>query len=343
MENTLGWLFHGFNNLFKAGSDKYSGSIGRMLNHKPAAMVVYAILLGLTLFVIGRVPSGYIPQQDKNYLIGFAQLPDGATLDRTEKVIRTMSDIVMQTPGVDHAVALPGLSINGFTVSSNAGVVFVTLKPSSERGADQAAGAIAQSLNMQFGVIKDAFVMVLPPPPVIGLGTSGGFKLQIEDRADLGDVALYNALQAATGKAYQTPELAGVFSGFQINVPQLFVDIDRTRALQLGVPVPAIFDTLQIYLGSLYVNDFNKFGRTYEVIAQADAPFRAHAEDITRLKVRNIAGEMVPLGSVLTVKKSYGPERAMRYNGYRTADINGNPGPGYSSGVAQGGDGEDPE
>jgi len=335
MEGSLGWLFRGFNNIFKRGSNKYSGGVKRVLNRKPLMLIIYALLVGLTVFGFTRVPTGYIPQQDKNYLIGFAQLPDGATLDRTEGVIRQMSDIVMKTPGVAHAVALPGLSINGFTVSSNAGLVFVTLKPSSERPPEQAAGEIAKSLNMQFGAIKDAFLMVLPPPPVLGLGTSGGFKLQIEDRADLGDEALFNAIQAVQGKAHQTPQLAGVFSGYQINVPQIFVDIDRTRAQQLGVPVPAIFQTLQIYLGSLYINDFNKFGRTYEVIAQADGQYRAHAEDIARLKVRNMAGEMVPLGSVLTVHQSYGPERAMRYNGYRSADINGGAAPGVSSGQAQ--------
>ena len=177
--------------------------------------------------------------------------------------------------------------------------------------------------------------MMLPPPPIIGLGSTGGFKLQIEDRADLGDEALYNVTKAIQGMAWQNPQLAGVFSGYQINVPQLFVDIDRTRAKQLGVPITSVFDTMQIYLGSLYINDFNKFGRTYQVIAQADAPFRSHAEDIAKLKVRNLAGEMVPLGSVLTVHQSYGPERAMRYNAYRTADINGGAAPGVSSGQAQ--------
>jgi multidrug efflux pump len=336
MDKAFGWLFSGFNSVFKAGSGKYAGGVRRVLGRKVVALAVYAVLVYCTVLAFTHVPTGYIPQQDKNYLIGFAQLPDGASLDRTEKVVRTMADIVMKTPGVEHAVSFPGLSINGFTVSSNAGIVFVTLKPSIDRpSADLSAGAIAATLNGKFGVIKDAFVMVLPPPPILGLGTTGGFKLQIEDHTDLGDTALYDAVQAVMGKARQTPELAGVFSGYQINVPQLFVDIDRTRAQQLGLSLPDVFQTLQIYLGSLYVNDFNKFGRTYQVIAQADGPFRAHAEDIAKLKVRNLAGEMVPLGSVLTVHESYGPERAMRYNGYRAADLNGNPGPGFSSGQAQ--------
>jgi multidrug efflux pump len=177
--------------------------------------------------------------------------------------------------------------------------------------------------------------MVLQPPPVLGLGTSGGFKLQIEDRADLGNTALFNAVQQIQGKAWQNPMLTGVFSGYQINVPQLFVDIDRTRAQQLGIPVSTIFSTLQVYLGSFYINDFNRFNRTYQVIAQADSGFRSHAEDISRLKVRNNANDMVPLGSVLAVHQSYGPERAMRYNGYRSADINGSAAPGVSTVQAQ--------
>jgi multidrug efflux pump len=336
MDKYFGGFFERFNRFFKRSSDSYSDSVQGVLQHKARSFVIYLLLIGLTYLGFSSVPTGYIPAQDKQYLIGFAQLPDGASLDRTEDVIRRMSDISMKTPGVEHAVAFPGLSINGFTNSSSAGIVFLTLKPFDERNStDLSAGAISQNINMQFGAIKDAFVMVLPPPPVMGLGTTGGFKLQIQDRADLGDEALAGAVGAIMGKAYQTPELAGVFSGFQINVPQLHVDIDRTRAKQLGIPLTSIFETMQIYLGSLYINDFNRFGRTYQVIAQADAGFRAHAEDIAKLKVRSLSGEMIPLGSILTVKQSYGPERAMRYNAYRTADINGGPAPGYSTGQAE--------
>jgi multidrug efflux pump len=336
MDKYFGGFFERFNQFFKRSSDTYSNNVQGVLTRKSRAFVIYLLLIGLTYLGFSSVPMGYIPAQDKQYLIGFAQLPDGASLDRTEDVIRRMSDISMKTPGVEHAVAFPGLSINGFTNSSSAGIVFLTLKPFAERNSTNlSAGAISQNINMQFGAIKDAFVMVLPPPPVMGLGTTGGFKLQIQDRADLGDEALAGAVGAIMGKAYQTPELAGVFSGFQINVPQLHVDIDRTRAKQLGIPLTSIFETMQIYLGSLYINDFNRFGRTYQVIAQADAGFRAHAEDIAKLKVRSLSGEMIPLGSILTVKQSYGPERAMRYNAYRTADINGGPAPGYSTGQAE--------
>lgn len=336
MGKTLGWIFVPFNNFFKRSSGKYANRVDRMVHRKALPIIVYLLLIVVTGILFSRVPTGYIPAQDKQYLIGFAQLPDGASLDRTEDVIRRMSEITLNMEGVEHAVAFPGLSINGFTNSSSAGIVFVTLNPFSQRrGQELSAQAISQKLNMQFGAIQDAFVMMLPPPPVMGLGTTGGFKLQIEDRGDLGEEALFGVTQMVQGKAWQTPGLAGVFSGYQINVPQLQVDIDRTRAKQLGIPITSIFDTMQVYLGSLYINDFNKFGRTYRVIAQADASFRDQADDISKLKVRNMAGEMVPLGSVVKVKQSYGPENATRYNAYRSADINGGPAPGFSSGQAQ--------
>ncbi|MCD6034676.1 MAG: transporter [Rickettsiales bacterium] len=336
MDNKLGWLFARFNHLFDRSSKKYSGMVGSILQRKALAMTVYVGLIGLTFFGFWHVPTGYIPQQDKQYLIGFAQLPDAASLDRTDEVMRRMSEIGLKTPGIANAVAFPGLSINGFTNSSSAGIVFYPLKPFDERTSSElSAGAIVGSLNAQFGGIKDAFTAVFPPPAVMGLGTIGGFKMQIEDRGDLGDEVLSQTMKEILGKAWQNPKLAGMFTGFQINVPQLYVELDRTKAKQMGISIDSIFQTMQIYLGSLYINDFNKFGRTYQVIAQADAPFRAHPEDITQLKVRNISGDMVPLESVLTVAQSYGPDRAMRYNGYRTAEINGGPAPGISSGDAQ--------
>ncbi len=264
------------------------------------------------------------------------QLPDGATLDRTEEVIRRMGDIALKLPGIESAVAFPGLSINGFTNSSNSGIVFVTLKPFDERkDASLSAGAIAKQLNGKFAAIQEAFIAMFPPPPVAGLGTIGGFKLQIEDRAGLGYDALNDATKAFIAKASAAPQLAGLFSSYQVNVPQLYADIDRTKARQLSVPVTSVFDTMQIYLGSLYVNDFNKFGRTYSVRVQADAKFRARADDVGLLKVRSDTGEMVPLSALLKIKESAGPERAMRYNGFLTADLNGGAAPGYSTGQAQ--------
>ncbi|WP_219218193.1 efflux RND transporter permease subunit [Variovorax boronicumulans] len=336
MDRYLGWLFRGFNKLFHRGSEAYSGGVKNVIGRKALMLVVYLALIGVTFGLFKAVPSGFVPAQDKQYLIGFAQLPDGATLDRTEDVIHRMGELVKKNPNVEDAIAFPGLSINGFTNSSNSGVVFVTLKPFAERKkADQSGGAVAGQLNGAFASIQDAFIVMFPPPPVAGLGTTGGFKMQIEDRASLGYDQMDSAVKAFMAKAYQTPELAGMFTSWQVNVPQLYADIDRTKARQLGVPVTDIFDTMQIYLGSLYANDFNKFGRTYSVRVQADAPYRARAEDVGLLKVRSTTGEMVPLSALMKVNSTFGPERAMRYNGYLAADINGGPAPGYSSGQAQ--------
>jgi NodT family efflux transporter outer membrane factor (OMF) lipoprotein len=278
-----------------------------------------------------------VPTQDKQYLVAFAQLPDAASLDRTEAVIRKMSDIALKHPGVEASVAFPGLSINGFTVSPNSGIVFVILKPFGERHDAKLSGfAITEALNAEFAQMQDAFIAIFPPPPVNGLGTIDGFKLHLQDRADAGYEALYAASQELTQKAWQTPGLTRVFSSYQINVPQLDAEVDRVKAKSQGVPLANVFETMQIYLGSLYVNDFNRFGRTYQVIAQAEAQFRDRSEDITRLKTRNAKGQIVPLGALVKVKETYGPDRVMHYNGYPSADLNGAPAPGYSSGQAEG-------
>lgn len=336
MQFAFGWFFRLFDRFFKRNSDRYANSIGGVLKHRSMSMVVYAALLVGTYFAFQSVPSGFIPVQDKQYLVGFAQLPEGSNLDRTEDVIREMSEIALQTPGVADAVAFPGLSINGFTNSSSAGIVFVALEDFDHRKTPDLNGmALAGQLQARYNGIEEAFIAIFPPPPVQGLGTIGGFKLQIEDRTDQGDAALARVLHEVIGQAYQTPELAGVFSSYQINVPQLFADLDRTKAKQLGLNINDIFETMQIYLGSLYINDFNKFGRTYQVIAQAEEGFRDQPEDILKLKVRNNRGEMIPLGAVINVKDTFGPEAATRYNGFRAADINGNAAPGFSSGQAQ--------
>ena len=246
------------------------------------------------------------------------------------------SIIALKRPGVQSAVAFPGLSVNGFTNSSSAGIVFVTLKPFAERhDPSLSAGAIAMDLQQRYAGLKEAFVAIFPPPPVMGLGQLGGFKMQLEDRGNLGYEALSDAVNAFVKRAAQTPELGPTFSAYQINVPQLDVDLDRVKAKQLGVNVADVFDTMQIYLGSLYVNDFNAFGRVYQVRVQADAPFRDTADDIGLLKTRNAAGTMVPLSSLVTVQPSYGPEMVVRYNGFTAADVNGGPAPGFSSGQAE--------
>jgi multidrug efflux pump len=336
MDRVFGGFFRRFNRVFHRGSEAYSGGVRRVVGRKALMLAVYLALVGATWGLFKAVPGGFVPAQDKQYLIGFAQLPDGATLDRTDDVIRRMGEIMKKNPNVEDAIAFPGLSINGFTNSSNAGIVFATLKPFAERTrADQSGGAVAGQLNQAFGSIQDAFIAMFPPPPVAGLGTTGGFKLQIEDRASLGYEAMDAAVKAFMDKAYQAPELAGLFTSWQVNVPQLYADIDRTKARQLGVPVTDIFETLQIYLGSLYANDFNRFGRTYSVRVQADAAYRARAEDVAQLKVRSTTGEMVPLSALMKIEPSFGPERAMRYNGFLAADVNGGPAPGWSSGQAQ--------
>ncbi|MCC6598617.1 MAG: efflux RND transporter permease subunit [Alphaproteobacteria bacterium] len=337
IDRLFGWFFRGFNKVFKKSSHGYEKATTRFVRHKLIMVGLYGVLLALAAFSFTLVPKGFVPPQDKQYLISFAQLPAGATLERTEDVIRKMSEIALAEEGVESAVAFPGLSINGFVNSSSAGIVFVTLDGFDKRTGDHDLSGlhIAQSLQQKFMGIDQAFIAIFPPPPVSGMGTIGGFKLQIEDRNDQGVGALNTVVQNVIGKAYQTKELTGVFTGFDVNVPQLLVNLDRTRAIQLGIPVDEVFRTLQTYLGSQYVNDFNMFGRTYQVIAQADNKFRSSPSDILRLQTRNIEGKMVPLGAVLQVEETYGPEIAMRYNAYRSADINGNAAPGYASGEAQ--------
>ena len=336
LNRLLGGVFRPFNRFFARLSARYVSAVGRVVRAGSVALLIYGGLLGLTYLGFAHTPTGFVPPQDKQYLVSFAQLPDAATLDRTEAVIRRMDELALKQPGVEHAVAFPGLSINGFTNSPNSGIVFVTLKPFDERKTkDLSAGAITASLNQQYSQIQDAFIAVFPPPPVMGLGTIGGFRMQIEDRGGAGFEELYKQTQNLVAKGYQTPELQGLFSSFQVNVPQVDADVDREKAKSQGVSVQELFDTMQVYLGSLYVNDFNAFGRTYPVTAQAEPGFRLQAEDVVRLKTRNAAGDMIPLGSFVTVQRSSGPDRVMHYNAYPTAEINGGPAAGYSSGQAQ--------
>ena len=337
IDRLFGWLFRGFNRVFARGSSLYAGGVTRVLRVAVLALVVYAGLIALTGLGFSKVPPGFVPAQDKDYLVAFAQLPDGATLDRTDRVIRQMSSLALAHPGVANAVAFPGLSINGFVNSPNTGVAFVTLKPSAERarhpGMD--ANSIVGELNQRFGSIQDAFVAIFPPPPVQGLGTVGGFKLYVEDRGGLGFEELYKQVQGAAAAGRSDPALAGMFSSFQVSVPQIDVHVDRERVKTYGIPLTDVFDTLQVYLGSLYANDFNRFGRTYQVNVQAESPFRLQPEQIARLQTRNDRGEMVPLGSVLRVSRGYGPDQVMHYNGFPAAEINGGAAPGHSSGQAQ--------
>ncbi|MFI8610726.1 efflux RND transporter permease subunit [Pseudomonas sp. NPDC077649] len=332
------WLFTPFNRFFDRASHGYVGTVQRVLRTSGVAMFLYAGLLGLGYLGFSTTPTGFVPQQDKQYLVAFAQLPDAATLDRTEAVIKRMSEIAGKHPGVENTVAFPGLSINGFTNSPNSGIVFTPLKPFDERSdPSMSANAIAAELNAQFAEIQDAYIAIFPPPPVQGLGTIGGFRLQIQDRGSLGYEELYAQTQNILGKARQLPELnpMSVFTSYQVNVPQIDANIDREKAKTHGVAISDIFDTMQVYLGSLYANDFNRFGRTYQVNVQADQQFRLEPEQIGQLKVRNNRGEMVPLSTFVKVENSAGPDRVMHYNGFLTAEINGAAAPGYSSGQAE--------
>ena len=335
MNRGLGWLFRPFNRAFTSGSRRYGGLLERITRRSAVMVAVYAGLVAFGVVGFAKVPKGFVPTQDKQYLVAVAQLPDAASLDRTEQVVRRIGAIALSVPGVEHAVQFSGLSVNGFVVKPNAAVVFITLEPFEKRkSANLQSGAILATLNQKLSSIQDAFIGVFPPPAVNGLGAVGGFKLMVEDRAGLGDSALFGATQQLIGRMYQTPALAGAFSSYQINVPQLFADVDRDKAKQLDVPLNELFETLQVYLGSAYVNDFNKFGRTYQVIAQADAPFRSSPDGITQLKVRNTHGAMVPLGSMLRIGPSHGPDQVTHYNSYPAADISGGAAPGVSAGQA---------
>lgn len=331
IDSIFGPAFRKFNTLFDRGSIKYGKGVKSVLNRKLIVMSTFLVLIGATIFLGKTVPGGFVPDQDKDFLVAIVQLPSGASLSRTEQITKQVSDIALSEPGVAYVPSFAGLSVNGLMLSSNNALVFPVLKPSAERGAGLSAKEIAASLNAKYSKIKEANIAIFEAPPVSGLGTVGGFKLQIQDRGALGYEALDKATKDFIAKAAQTPELGPLFTSYQINVPQLDADLDRDKAKQLNIPIKNIFETMQIYLGSLYVNDFNQFGRVFQVQAQADAPFRANAENIGQLNVRSADGQMIPLSTLVNVSQTYGPESVVRYNGFLAADINGGAAPGYSS------------
>jgi gold/copper resistance efflux pump len=328
------WL-GAFNRGFDSAAARYGVLTRRGVQRAARLLLLYAALVGAAAWSFKAVPTGFVPAQDKYYLVGIVQLPPGASLDRTEAVAREVTKIALAQPGVESVVAFPGISINGFVNSPNAAVVFTMLDPFEQRkDRALAAGAIAGALNGQFAAIDDAFVAMFPPPPVPGLGNAGGFKLQIQDRAQQGPEALNAALGKVMAAASKDPRVAGLFSAYQVNVPQLALDVDREKALAMGVPLANVYETLQVYLGSLYVNDFNFLGRAWQVNVQADAPYRADADAVQRLWTRNEQGRMVPLASLVSARPATGPDPVGRYNGYASADLSGSPAPGVSSGDA---------
>ncbi|MEM9824962.1 MAG: multidrug efflux RND transporter permease subunit [Planctomycetota bacterium] len=335
IDNTLGLPFRLFNKTFDVASDVYARTVSRVLRVSFVMLLGYVGLLGATWFGFTKVPGGFIPAQDQGYLIIAIQLPPGANLDRTDDVTRRVTDIAIGTPGITNAVSFVGFSGATRANSSNAAAIFPVLDDPKKR-AEEGLGvdAVLAELRKRVSGVEDAVVFVIPPPPVRGIGTGGGFKLQVQDQSGAGPVALQAATQAVIDKARQEPGLVQVFSNYSIGTPQYYADIDRTKVRMLDVPINNVFEALQIYLGSAYVNDFNFLGRTYRVTAQADTQYRDEREDIARLRTRSNNGAIVPLGSVVTMRETTAADRVVRYNLFPSADINGDTLPGFNSAQA---------
>ncbi|MDQ0433017.1 multidrug efflux RND transporter permease subunit OqxB [Pantoea agglomerans] len=321
----FGWLFRPFNRFFQRSAHGYESLVGRTLRRRGAVFGVYILLLAGAGFMFHTVPGGFIPTQDKLYLIGGVKMPEGSSLARTDAVIRKMSEIGMQTEGVAYAVAFPGLNALQFTNTPNSGTVFFGLKPFNER--KHTAAEINAEINAKIAQIQQGFGFSIMPPPILGLGQGSGYSLYVQDRAGLGYGALQTAINTLSGSIMQTPGMHFPISSYQANVPQLDVKVDRDKAKAQGVSLTSLFSTLQTYLGSSYVNDFNRFGRTWRVMAQADGDFRDSIEDIANLRTRNDRGEMVPIGSMVNITTTYGPDPVIRYNGYPAADLIGDADP----------------
>ena len=337
LDAVFGWFFRLFNRGLSGGSDIYARTVRRVIRFSAVSLLVYMGLLGLTYLGFTRVPTGFIPAQDAGYLIANVQMPDAATIDRTVPVMSELAKIARNTPGVQHSVAVSGFSLLNGINQTNAGIIFLPLEDFSAREGDPArsSSAIMGKLMAQFSGVQEGLGIVLSPPPVRGLGTAGGFKLQVQDRTgQASPQELQAAVDGLVNRARENPNLQALFSTFRANVPQLFADVDRERVKAQDVPVTGVFEALQVYLGSLYVNDFNYLGRTYRVTAQADAPFRATAESVGQLKTRNRKGGMVPLNAVLDLEPITGPDRVARYNMYQSAEVIGEGAPGISSGEA---------
>jgi multidrug efflux pump len=335
-DRLFGWFFIRFNRFFEAFSNGYARLVGRLIRMTVVVMVLYVGLNGLNFLAFEKVPTGFIPQQDQGYLIMYAQLPDAASLARTQEVVQQATRIIMETDGVKHVNAYAGFSILSGSSQSNVATMFARLDGFEQRAGhpELHADTVIKNLTQRLSKVEGAYIAVFAPPPIRGMSSVGGFKLQIQDRSNAGIDALQTTVNDFIAKGNQQPGLARLFTTFRAGVPQLFLDVDRTRAKSMDVPLKEVFDTLQIYLGSLYVNDFNSFGRSYQVTAQADSEFRMKPADIAKLKTRNLEGGMVPLGSLLSVKEVTGPDKITRYNMYPAAEINGSTLPGISSSQA---------
>jgi hydrophobe/amphiphile efflux-1 (HAE1) family protein len=332
---TVGKGFGAFNSGFEWLSTSYARLTRRLVQVTGVMLVAYAVLIGLAGFQFARAPSGFIPEQDQGYLISVVQLPAGATLDRTETVLKQAIDIILTTRGVEHVAPFAGLDATTFTVASNAGTIFSGL-PSlyNHELAGTTASTVLADLRQRLSVIQDAYVLTIPPPPVQGLGSAGGFKLMLQDRGGVGSKALAEAADTLVAAANKDPSFAGVFTLFNVRSPSIYTDIDRERTQKVGLTPTDVFSTLQVYLGSQYVNDFNYLGRTYQVIAQADGGFRTDPLDIGRLKVRNRSNDMVPVSTVARLRYENAPYRVPRYNLFPAAEIQGVASPSVATGTA---------
>ncbi|HAT5005907.1 multidrug efflux RND transporter permease subunit SdeB [Serratia marcescens] len=325
IDRLFGWLFRPFNRFFASGSQRYQQGVSRVLGRRGAVFVVYLLLLAAAGVMFKTVPGGFIPTQDKLYLIGGVKMPEGASLERTDAVIRKMSAIGLSVDGVTDAVAFPGLNALQFTNTPNTGTVFFALESLSTR--TRTAAQINAEINARISQIQEGFAFSIMPPPILGIGQGSGYSLYVQDRGGLGYGALQTAINTLSGAIMQTPGMGFPISSYQANVPQLDAKIDRDKAKAQGVPLNALFSTLQTYLGSSYINDFNRYGRTWKVMAQADGQFRDSVEDIANLRTRNDKGEMVPIGSMVSIGTTYGPDPVIRYNGFPAADLIGDADP----------------
>ncbi len=321
ISRAFGWIFRPFNRVFKRSAGAYSVGVDRNIRHAGRVIAIYAALIAVTVVGFGAVPPGFIPQQDKQFLFGVLLLPEGATIDRTDATMREMTDIALATPGVTSAVAFPGLNAVHFVNTPNVGTVFFGIEPQAER--EQTAGEIAANLSMQFGAIKEGLAFAFSPPPVFGLGMIAGVEMYVQDRAGLGFGELNSSTNMLMGALRETPgfDPFGTLTSFQANVPQLDAEVSRVKTKEQGIQLTDVYEALQVYLGSAYINDFNLFGRTFSVYAQADAEFRDDAGDLARIKVRNDRGQMVPITSVVDVSQGFGPDPVIRYNAYPAADL----------------------
>jgi HAE1 family hydrophobic/amphiphilic exporter-1 len=328
-------LFNGFNRGFEAVANGYGRFVRASSTMLGSMLIVYAGLIALAIWMVSKTPPGFIPTLDRGILIVSIQLPAGASIDRTDAVLKRANEMVLTTPGVAHTAPFAGRNGATFTNSSSAASMFVVLGNHSERARrGQSADAVANELRRRLGTIQEAFTLVFVPPAVRGIGGQAGFSMRLQDRAGLGSAELSRVAQELIQTANQHPQIRNTFTTFQTNTPQLFVDVDRDKAQMLKVPLGNVFEAMRVYMGSAYVNDFNMFGRTYRVTAQADGQFRNDPTDIAQIRVRSTEGAMVPLGSLVSFKSQIGPERLPRYNLFPTVEINGQGNAGVSSGQA---------